>query len=190
LPGKCAKLNGAQYILVTWWIWSISPLINYVAAFGLMSFRFIPSFQRKLHITCQSISSVLQGQAVENRSDFGRITSVEAGLNTGMSHLWTGAGVGDIKREVSNYYQAYYPEFGFDEILPHNQFVYVFAAAGLPGLIWFAAVVLYPVFLYFWVGNNLALIFLLRTVRSFVWLMRVDNQPYKPLSTSSTMHKT
>jgi O-antigen ligase len=137
-------------------------------AFSLTSFQVFPSFQKKFYITCRSVSSLVQKQDIKNLSDSGRVKSIEAGLRLGISDFWTGVGAGDVKSEMVNYYQDHCPELTAKKILPHNQFVFVFAASGLFGLIWFCFVVLYPIFYYRWWNNNLMMSFNIILLSSFL----------------------
>ncbi|MEO1258134.1 MAG: O-antigen ligase family protein [Bacteroidota bacterium] len=153
-----------------------SILAVFVLAISLTSFRFIPSFKKKLQVTYQSISSILQKQEVANISDNGRMKSVEAGLHVGFTNLWTGVGAGDVKNEVIKYYQDHSPEWASRELLPHNQFVFVFAAAGLPGLLWFTFAVLYPLFYYRFWKYNLLMGFSLIMLSSFLFDHTLETQ--------------
>ena len=147
-----------------------------ILAISLTSFRLIPSFQKKLQVTCQSVSSILQKREIENISDNGRMKSVEAGLYVGFSNLWTGVGVGDVKSEVVKYYKDDSSDWASRELLPHNQFVFVFAAAGLPGLIWFTFAVLYPIFYYRFWKYNLIMGFNLIMLGSFLFDHTLETQ--------------
>ena len=143
---------------------------------SLTSFRLIPSFQKKYQVTCQSVSSMLQKREVENISDNGRVKSIEAGLYVGFSNLWTGVGMGDVKNEVVKYYKGDTSGWASRELLPHNQFVFVFAAAGLPGLLWFTFAVLYPLFYYRFWTYNLIMGFNLIMLSSFLFDHTLETQ--------------
>jgi O-antigen ligase len=147
-----------------------------ILAISLTSFRLIPSFQKKIQVTCQSVSSMLQKREIENSSDNGRVKSVEAGLYVGFSNLWTGVGVGDVKNEVVKYYKDDSSDWASRELLPHNQFVFVFAAAGLPGLLWFTFAVLYPLFYYRFWRNSLIMSFNLILLSSFLFDHTLETQ--------------
>jgi len=147
-----------------------------ILAISLTSFRLIPSFQKKLQVTCQSVSSILQKREIENISDNGRMKSVEAGLYVGFSNLWTGVGVGDVKSEVVKYYKDDSSDWASRELLPHNQFVFVLAAAGLPGLLWFTFAVLYPLFYYRFWKYNLIMGFNLIMLGSFLFDHTLETQ--------------
>ena len=147
-----------------------------ILAISLTSFGLIPSFQKKFQVTCQSVSSMLQKREIENTSDNGRVKSVEAGINVGISNLWTGVGMGDVKNEVVKYYREDSSDWASRELLPHNQFVFVFAAAGLPGLIWFTFAVLYPIFYYRFWRYNLIMGFNLIMLSSFLFDHTLETQ--------------
>lgn len=147
-----------------------------IFAISLTSFRLIPSFQKKYQVTCQSVSSMLQKQEIENISDNGRMKSIEAGLHVGFSNLWTGVGVGDVKNEVVKYYKDDSSDWASRELLPHNQFVFVFAAVGLPGLFLFTFAVLYPLFYYRFWRNNLIMGFNLIMLSSFLFDHTLETQ--------------
>jgi O-antigen ligase len=147
-----------------------------ILAISLTSFRLIPSFQKKFQVTCLSVLSILQKREIVNISDNGRMKSVEAGLYVGFSNLWTGVGVGDVKDEVVKFYKDDSPDWASRELLPHNQFVFVFAAAGLPGLLWFTFAVLYPMFYYRFWRFNLIMGFNLVLLSSFLFDHTLETQ--------------
>ncbi len=151
-------------------------LAAFMVATSLTSFRLIPSLQKKLQVTYQSVLSILQKREIENLSDNGRVKSIEAGLYVGFSNLWTGVGLGDVKNEVVKYYKDDSSGWASIELLPHNQFVFVFAAAGLPGLLLFTFAVLYPIFYYRFWRYNLVMGFNLIMLSSFFFDHGLETQ--------------
>ncbi|GAB4254464.1 MAG: hypothetical protein Kow0027_20570 [Saprospiraceae bacterium] len=151
-------------------------LAAFIVATSLTSFKYIPSLQKKYQVTCQSVLSILQKWEIENLSDNGRVKSIEAGLHVGFSNLWTGVGLGDVKNEVVKYYKGDSSGWASKELLPHNQFVFAFAAAGLPGLLWFTFAVLYPLFYYRFWRYNLVMGFNLIMLSSFLFDHTLETQ--------------
>ncbi len=88
-----------------------------------------PHFRYKIINTAISITECLRGQKLENPSDFGRIASMQKGIDVGKSNILFGVGLGDIK-------DAMYKQSAI-KLLPHNQFVFIFAFAGLFGVVVF-----------------------------------------------------
>ena len=78
-------------------------------------------------------------------SDGQRILSVKNGIDLGEKNFWSGVGVGDLRNEMNKYYFNH-PEISDAVRLPHNQFVFVFAACGIFGLAVFMLCFLFPLF--------------------------------------------
>lgn len=96
-----------------------------------------PALSNKIKTTTQSIQSIFQNDEIYNLSDYGRIASISAGIDAGKSNPFLGVGLGDLKDSCKEYFKTNYPDLEHTGLLPHNQFVYVFAFSGIVGLGWF-----------------------------------------------------
>ena len=56
----------------------------------------------------------------------------------------TGVGIGDVRKETDAYFKRHYPGFSQLHLLPHNQFLFVFAGAGLFGFLYFLLMSVVP----------------------------------------------
>ncbi len=112
-----------------------------VAAFLALSlwtaFRFIPTLRNKLGYTLYSIELFQRGENIENLSDAQRLGSIFAGWALVREHPLAGVGVGDIRDETERYLSENYPSLQGFGLLPQNQYLFIWAAAGLFGLLWF-----------------------------------------------------
>ena len=81
----------------------------------------------------------------ENYSDSGRIRSIKIGLEIVKEAPVLGVGFGDI-REVCRL--KYIEKYGHqaDSLFPHNQYITIFAASGIVGLLLFLFGIFQPVF--------------------------------------------
>lgn len=111
----------------------------------LLTYQNIPAFKHKVDITKKSLFSLIHNYPIENKSDSGRIVSVLGGIQLGKENIWTGVGLGDIKAKMRPVFPKKEP------LLPHNQFVFVFAVSGIIGALWFTIVIIFPfIFLKGW----------------------------------------
>ncbi len=110
----------------------------------VLSFRYVPTLKSKFYYTLYSVELFLKNDNIRELSDSRRLGSIQAGLEMGKDHLWTGVGIGDIRDETNEYLKEHYPELVDLELMPHNQYIFVFAATGILGLLWFIAATTLP----------------------------------------------
>jgi len=115
-------------------------------ASSVLAFQFIPTLKSKINYTLYSVQLFLRNDNIRELSDSRRLGSIQAGLEMGKTHLWTGVGIGDIRDDTNDYLREHYPALVDLELMPHNQYIFVFAATGLLGLLWFTAATTWPVF--------------------------------------------
>ncbi len=117
-----------------------------VAGMGLMyaSYRFIPTIYNKVNYTFYSLDQMRQGVDVGNLSDSHRLGTIWAGWQIGLEHPLIGVGVGDIQEVTDQYLRRRFPSLAGSGYLPHNQYVLVFAATGIIGLLYFSIATLLP----------------------------------------------
>lgn len=82
-----------------------------------------------------------------NYSDAGRIISYEMALKGIEENFWFGTGTGDVWTTMRNNYRQYYPEIpDQNQLIPHNQYLYVLLAFGFVFFPVFLAMVIAPFF--------------------------------------------
>ncbi len=120
-----------------------------VLVFGIslaVSYLFIPTLKNKVDYTLYNIRLFQANRNLEELSDSYRLGSIEAGIRLGNQHFFTGVGIGDIKDENDRYFEVHYPALAGKDLLPHNQYVLVYAATGIFGLLYFIWATVYPLF--------------------------------------------
>ena len=108
----------------------------------LLSYTLIPSFKNRVHYTIEDYSKY-QGENWDNYSDAERILSLRAGWSIGKQHPWFGVGPGDLKSEIADYFLKHFGKH--TAMMPHNQFIYAFAATGFIGFLTFLIAFLVPI---------------------------------------------
>lgn len=100
-----------------------------------VALRLVPSLREKVNYTIYDFKMYLRGKG-QGYSDSERLTSIQIGLSLGRKHWLTGVGIGDVKQETGRRMKAmHYVKF----LDPHNEYVFFFAGAGLPGLLFLLA---------------------------------------------------
>ena len=107
--------------------------LSLIALFSIpiLSYTFIPSFKNRIDYTLEDYAKY-QGANWDNYSDAERLLSLQAGWNIGKTHFWFGTGPGDLKSEIASYFLQHFKKH--TGMMPHNQFIYAFAATGVLGL--------------------------------------------------------
>lgn len=100
-----------------------------------LAWRFLPSVQAKVGYMLYDIEQFRKGEAA-GYADSGRLLSWQIGWELFREQPWTGTGIGHLKQAVAQKYALYYPDAPVP-LLPHNQFLSVLAASGIPGLLLF-----------------------------------------------------
>lgn len=115
-----------------------------IAGGAFLAYRFVPTLKNKVDYTLYGIHLFQQKRNLYELSDSYRLGSIEAGLEIGQRHFWTGVGVGDVRSACDEYFLAHYPSLVGLQLMPHNQYIFVFAATGILGLLYFLFATLYP----------------------------------------------
>jgi O-antigen ligase len=115
-------------------------------AMSFLAFQYIPTLKIKINYTLYSVNLFLRNDNIRELSDSRRLASIQGGLELGKTHVWTGVGVGDIRDDTNEYLRQHYPDLVDLELMPHNQYIWVFAATGLLGMLWFMAATTWPLF--------------------------------------------
>ncbi len=112
------------------------------------SWFIFPTLQNKLTYAHHDYIMFSKAKKINNLSDGGRMVSILNGLEVGRSNLWLGVGMGDVRDQVNQIYQTKYPKIEpRNWLIPHNQFVFVFAGTGLIGASLFIGIFFSPLLL-------------------------------------------
>jgi O-antigen ligase len=103
-------------------------------AVGAGTMYLSPTVSNKIKNTSQDLKAMNQGESANNQSLSSRIISYQNAIeiNKESSVLW-GCGLGDVEDENNKIFAKKYPDVS-KAIIPHNQFLYYFAAIGAIGL--------------------------------------------------------
>lgn len=123
-------------------------IIFCITAMAFSSVQFIPSLNNRISYFFYEWKLIREGNLKPGHSDAQRIVSTRYGIELGKENFLLGIGVGDIKDAVTKKYQEDYGETRVTYMLPHNQFVFVFACLGFLGFISFVVTILYPFLIY------------------------------------------
>lgn len=105
-----------------------------------------PTVRNKIANTAQDIQVVKENKSANNQSLASRMISYKNALQIAKENsIWWGCGLGDIQDLNNEIFAKQYPEVT-KKILPHNQFLFYFAALGLIGLLLFILLFYYPLF--------------------------------------------
>lgn len=118
-----------------------------MVAIPVASYYLVPTFQNKIKYSIYDYQRYVQKDKLSGMSDSKRFISMEIGMATGLDNSLIGVGYGDVRDEAHRRVKERHPELPEEEYMtPHNQFIYVFAATGLIGLLIFLFCILYPLF--------------------------------------------
>ncbi len=131
------------YIKRNWQI--VLPVLALILILPFLSYRFLPSFKEKIHYMRYDLETFFKDKNTHGLSDAARILSIQNGIKLGERNLLLGVGVGDLQQEMNRYYTEF-PDIPSEKRLPHNQFVFVFAAMGIIGLLVFCRAIFLPLF--------------------------------------------
>ncbi len=124
-------------------------LIGLVALGGLLllpvlSYLLLPSFRTKVDYVRWDLLQYQEGKGAQY-SDSERLLSLQVGMELGNQNPWLGVGLGNLRQEVLSVYAAEHPEIAQPK-MPHNQFVSLYAGAGVVGLAIFGFAFCFPLF--------------------------------------------
>lgn len=116
-------------------------------ALPVLSFVCFPTFRNKYYNTQYDVAQVQTTSSANNLSLVGRYYSYKVGLQLVRQHPWFGVGKADMEQEVGRFYKRDYVNIDPSSyLMPHNQFLYYWAAFGGIGLIAFVFCFYYPLF--------------------------------------------
>lgn len=113
----------------------------------LLAYRYFPTLQEKANYMRYDLEQYFTHRNISGYSDGGRLLSQELAIKSIRDHMWTGVGVGDVKDEMHRLYEQYQPDIPREnQLVPHNQFLFVWMGLGLPGLVVFCVPLILVVF--------------------------------------------
>lgn len=105
----------------------------------------VPTIHNKIDYTVRDVNNYLSGNNVFRYSDGNRLLSMKLAWDIGKKSPILGIGVGDVQNEMFASYEKNHPELPLSQrLIPHNQFFYVWLAAGIAGLLALFTLVVIP----------------------------------------------
>lgn len=110
-----------------------------------LAYKNIPSLQTKVKLSIYNWQRFQKGYIKDSKlSDIRRFISYKIAWEIAQKNLWTGVGIGDLKNEQAKIYARDYPEQKI--MYPHNFYLTILAATGIPGLLFFLICFFLPLF--------------------------------------------
>jgi len=147
-----------------------------VPIIGFLSYQYIPTIKNKVNYTRYSLEMFMKKENYRDLSDSRRLASVMAGIDMIRKKPITGVGVGNVRLETDRYLKRHYPSLAALDLLPHNQYVFVFAGAGIFGLLYFLYALLFPIFYKKAFQDTFVISFHLLILTSFIVEHTVETQ--------------
>lgn len=116
---------------------AVSILIG--CALGLWAaIRLVPTLEKRVYYVAYTWQQTLDGRRDGLYSDLGRALSWDVATEVAIKHPLSGVGAGDMLHAMRVGYNAKYPNVAPENhLIPHNQPLCVWLAAGLPALVFF-----------------------------------------------------
>lgn len=157
----------------------ILGLIMLVSLFALpvVMYQLIPSFHNKIVYMRYTTSQLSEGHS-DGMSDAMRINSWKVGIEIIKDHPFIGTGVGDLQQVSKEYSRRMFPNIQNDDDrkMPHNEFIWIWAASGVFGFLAYCAAFLYPFLINFREKNWLFAILFLLFFSSFLTEPSIEEQ--------------
>lgn len=109
-----------------------------------LAYRYVPSFQNKINYTLYSLRMFEKQEQISDLSDARRMGSLYAAVDLMKKYPLTGVGAGDIRDATDEFLQREYPALAGFQLMPHNQFLLVGAALGIPAMLIFLGCMIWP----------------------------------------------
>ncbi len=125
--------------------WVGIGIITALVVFFALAITYIPTFKMRIGYMSYMMIVYDQGEMSANYSDMGRWMSYDVALKAIKKHPLFGVGAGDMMDSMRAGYNKWYPGTKEEQVLlPHNQFMVVALACGIPAAILFAIWVFMP----------------------------------------------
>lgn len=132
-----------RYVLVARKYWMLGVVCLAMFTAPVIAYHTLPSFKIKVAYMIYDFGKFKAGEG-KTYSDAERITSLQVGMQIGNQYRLAGVGLGSLKQRVTDIYAEKYPNL--KPKMPHNQFVFFYAAGGIMGVLAFAWLFFYPLF--------------------------------------------
>ena len=157
----------------------LTGLAMLIALIGLpfLFYHLIPSFHNKIDYMRYTSSEIKSGH-IDDMSDAMRISSWRVGVEIIHRHPWAGVGVGDLQKESKSVSHELFPlmKNEDDRKMPHNEFIWIWAAAGVFGFLAYCIAFMLPFALNIRSGNWLFGILFLLFFSSFLTEPSIEEQ--------------
>ena len=117
-----------------------------ILAIATVSVYAIPSLKARMGYFQYEWTLIRDGQLNAEHSDAQRLLSMQYGIQVARTQPLIGVGAGDIRNEMNDLYTRNAQEDTVKSKMPHNQFIYMWAATGIIGVCVFLISALYPWF--------------------------------------------
>ena len=146
-------------------------------ALPFILYQLIPSFHNKIEYMKYTASELSQGHA-DGMSDAMRINSWKVGIEIIRHYPLTGTGVGDLQKESKAYSHAMFQNMQNedDRKMPHNEFIWIWAASGVFGFLAYCVAFFYPFLMNFRRRNWLFTILFILFFSSFLTEPSIEEQ--------------
>lgn len=131
------------YIIKTKKIVLGTSVVLMLVAVPFIAYQLVPSFKSRISYAIYDFQNIRKGN-LKNFSDGERIISYKAGLHIGSKSPWIGVGMGNLNRELQEFYKENHPTFTVKR--PHNQLLFFFSAIGIIGTSLFLLAFFFPLF--------------------------------------------
>jgi hypothetical protein len=122
-------------------------LILFFCLAAAAAFTYIPTLRERVGYFRYTLIVLENEGLTGDYSDMGRFMSYDIGQKLIREHPAKGVGAGNILDTMKKGYDRWYPQVKEEQrLIPHNQFLTVGVACGIPALLLFAAWVFYPLF--------------------------------------------
>jgi O-antigen ligase len=147
-----SKIWGVKKMLLSLLVLLCIPVVMYLLS---------PTLRNKLTYMVKDVSQFTSGRNVNNYSDGNRLLSWTLAWRIGNENPTIGVGVGDIADKMNHIYETEFPYSEYvkkdgtlgwhgiapnNRLIPHSQFMYIFAGCGFIGLLWFVVLNIWPYF--------------------------------------------
>ena len=116
-----------------------------IVIFPMVLYQLIPSFHNKITYIRYTTDQYRSGH-IDDMSDAMRIASWRVGVEIIHRHPWTGVGAGSLLTESKKVSKELFPNMKNedDRKMPHNEFIWIWSATGIFGLLAYCIAFFYP----------------------------------------------
>jgi O-antigen ligase len=120
-------------------------MMIFIFLFGAFAYNYSPTLKKKINYFAYTIGEYNRSGLQGHYSDMGRLISYDVAFKKIKQHALYGVGAGDVLSEMNVGYDTWYPDVEANKrLVPHNQFMVVALACGIPVLTIFVLWVIMP----------------------------------------------